>query len=304
MATPTSRDRTYAAGSQLKSADLNRWQDLLIQYLKGDLGAANELEDLLQLTLSNGGNGVRLEVNNADELNIRTAADDGEGNILCKAIAALSVALTNGANGAKLEVNNADEINVRNAADTADGDLLCAAITAASLKNGGNTLLSFASTYILVRQNLLANANESLGTAGSPFGDLHLSGDAKVGGVTDAQGQLKRTGVISPAAIEGAQNDYNPSGLSGASVIRLANNTGGGADYLTGLAGGADGRIITIIAITAAGGFSINDEDTNSTAANRFRLPSGTDLTVPPYGAATFRYDGTDSRWYLISKTF
>jgi hypothetical protein len=106
--------------------------------------------------------------------------------------------------------------------------------------------------------------------------------------------------VISPTAITGSNNNYNPTGLSGADTIRQALSA---AATLTGLAGGTAGRIITIvnIATVQARTLTLSNESGSSTAANRFALPNGLNWIVPIGGAIQLWYDGTSSRWRLFS---
>jgi len=114
----------------------------------------------------------------------------------------------------------------------------------------------------------------------------------------DATGTFKLSGDISPAQITSNQNDYNPTGLSTASVLRL--NTDASRD-ITGLQGGADGRIIVLVNV---GSFAIvlkDDDGATSTAANRFAL-SG-DITLSADDGVILQYDSTSSRWRCIGKS-
>src|ERR1700754_611703 len=106
---------------------------------------------------------------------------------------------------------------------------------------------------------------------------------------------LSLTGIISPPQITTNQNDYNPTGAATASVLQLSSDA---SRNITGLAGGADGRVVSLINI---GGQPIvlSDESTSSSAANRFTLGAG--LTVAAKQAAMLRYDGTAARWRLIA---
>src|SRR4051794_34827016 len=105
------------------------------------------------------------------------------------------------------------------------------------------------------------------------------------------------TGVIPPPQITANQNDYNPAGAATASVLQLSSDA---SRTITGLAGGAEGRLASLINI---GGQPIllADESSSSSAANRFTL--GASLTVAAKQAALLRYDGTAARWRLIAGT-
>ena len=99
------------------------------------------------------------------------------------------------------------------------------------------------------------------------------------------------TADISPSQITSTQNDYAPTGFSACSVMRLSTDA---SRDITGLAGGADGRVILIFNV---GSFDIvlKDEDAGSTAANRFALNG--DITLQPDNSTGLWYDSTSSRW-------
>ena len=115
-----------------------------------------------------------------------------------------------------------------------------------------------------------------------------------------ASGTIKETGVISPTAVAGANADYAPTGLATAAVIRQDVSA---VASLSGLTGGADGRIVTIynIATAAANLLTLKHQDAASTAANRFIAPAGVDYVIPVGGCVALRYDGTTSRWRVLS---
>lgn len=125
------------------------------------------------------------------------------------------------------------------------------------------------------------------------------SGLSLTGGVLDSSGVVSGTfsltGDISPSQITANQNDYNPTGLSTASVLRL--NTDASRD-ITGLQGGADGRLIVI---TNVGSFAmvLKDESGSSTAANRFALAA--DITLATDQSVVLQYDSTSSRWRAVA---
>jgi hypothetical protein len=103
-------------------------------------------------------------------------------------------------------------------------------------------------------------------------------------------------GDISPAQITSNQNNYNPTGLANASVLRLSTDA---SRNITSLAGGADGRVLIIQNV---GSFDIvltDDDGATGTAANRFAL-SG-DVTLVPDRVAVIQYDATSSKWRLLA---
>lgn len=106
---------------------------------------------------------------------------------------------------------------------------------------------------------------------------------------------LALTGIIAPPQITANQNDYNPTGAATASVLQLSSDA---SRTITGLAGGAEGRVVSFINIGSQP-IVLSDESTSSSAANRFTL--GASLTVAVKQAAMLRYDGTAARWRLIA---
>lgn len=126
-------------------------------------------------------------------------------------------------------------------------------------------------------------------TSSSPFG-------ISPGNSVNVNAAIALTGDISPAQITANQNDYNPAGLSSASVLRLNSNA---SRNITSLAGGADGRVVTLMNV---GSFPIvlkNDDGATGTAANRFALTG--DLTLAAKQSAMLMYDSTASRWRQIA---
>lgn len=102
------------------------------------------------------------------------------------------------------------------------------------------------------------------------------------------------TGDLSPSQVTADQNDYNPTGLSTASVLRLSSDA---SRNITGLSGGGDGRVIAIVNV-GANPVTLRDENSSSAAANRFAL--GADFLLNAKQGAVLWYDSTDSRWKLL----
>lgn len=104
-----------------------------------------------------------------------------------------------------------------------------------------------------------------------------------------------RTGVISPTQLIANQDDWNPSSLSTAAVIRLSTDA---ARDLTGIAAQpASTRLL----LCNVGGFNcVLKHDVTSTAANRFYGPGSADFTLTPNKSVEIWYDATSSRWRII----
>lgn len=107
---------------------------------------------------------------------------------------------------------------------------------------------------------------------------------------------LALTGVISPSQITSNQNDYNPTGIASASILNLSSDA---SRSVSGLAGGAEGRVIGILN-TGSQTVTLLNESASSTAANRFAL--GGDIAIAAKQATLLRYDGTASRWRALAR--
>jgi hypothetical protein len=103
-------------------------------------------------------------------------------------------------------------------------------------------------------------------------------------------GALALTGDISPGQITGNQDNYAPTGYATASTMRLFTDA---SRNITGIAGGSDGKILTLHNIGTFNIVLINNA--TSTEANRFLI--GFDFTLVPNRSITFRYDATTARW-------
>jgi len=104
--------------------------------------------------------------------------------------------------------------------------------------------------------------------------------------------------VLNPATITfgAAFDNWNPGALGQNTLIRCT--TDGSTRSVRGMVGGVDGKVVCLANVNSstAVGESWVAEDAAATAANRFR--SG--FTS---GGCLYRYDGTLSRWVLITGT-
>lgn len=106
---------------------------------------------------------------------------------------------------------------------------------------------------------------------------------------------LNLSGDITPTALAANTNDWAPANLATAAVIRMSASA---AYNLTGLTGGADGRIITLINI-GINTITLMDASTSSTAANRFALNA--DLPLAAGHAIVIQYDSSSTVWRKIA---
>jgi hypothetical protein len=110
---------------------------------------------------------------------------------------------------------------------------------------------------------------------------------------------LDLTPPITPASINGAQNNYAPAGLANTSVVRQAVDAAGAS--LTGLAVSTigDGRVM-IIENLGPGVLTIVHQSGASTAANRFELPGAQNMTLAVDASVLLLRDATTARWRAL----
>lgn len=113
--------------------------------------------------------------------------------------------------------------------------------------------------------------------------------------VSDLAANIQFSGDITPSQITSNQNDYNPTGLSTAGILRLSTDA---SRNITGLAGGTDGRIIVIHNVGAFDVVLKNQDTGSTTAGDRFLF--GADSTIAADKSATLWYDSTSSRWRML----
>lgn len=99
------------------------------------------------------------------------------------------------------------------------------------------------------------------------------------------------TGVITPTQLTADTNDWNPTNLATASVIRIDVSK---EIAITGIQGGSSGRILNLYNITDFPIIFV-EESTAATAAYRFTTTG--DFILFPGQKTTIMYDGTTSRW-------
>ena len=204
------------------------------------------------------------------------------------------------------------------------------AVATMDLRVEGDTLTHLLFVDANANTNGAVGINQSAITAGfilDVVGDLRVSSGLNVGGTTapvegegiftagmtvygttapavsglDSRAANAFSGDITPSTLAASQNDYNPTGLSTATVLRLTSAALGST--ITGLAGGVDGRIVVLynLATAATDVITLSHEDVLSSAANRFDLATAANRTISERGTAILIYDGTASRWRCLT---
>lgn len=123
-------------------------------------------------------------------------------------------------------------------------------------------------------------------------GVLLAAGAGTFSGAVSAGSTIALTGVISPTQVSANTNDWAPTSLATAAVIRLSTDA---RRNITGLTGGATGRLITLHNVgTFPAVFTY--EDALSTAANRFSFA----CTLGGGQSMQIQYDFTSLRWRAV----
>ncbi len=106
--------------------------------------------------------------------------------------------------------------------------------------------------------------------------------------------------ILSPSQITAWQNDYSPTSWgSGVQTLRIDSNSS--YNFITGLSATASGHRVTLINI-GSNIFGLKNNSSSSTAANRFSFgDDGEDALLVPGSSCTLEYDGTSSRWRILS---
>jgi hypothetical protein len=103
--------------------------------------------------------------------------------------------------------------------------------------------------------------------------------------------------TISPAQLVANTDNWNPTGLSTASIIRASTDA---SRNLTGIIAPAAGDRIFVVLENVGAQDLVLKHDATSTAANRFYCPDDADLTLQKDSAVLLVYDGTSLRWRVL----
>lgn len=159
----------------------------------------------------------------------------------------------------------------------------------------------------------------------SPQRDLHVAGEVRVTDLdtdpatrivgADADGDLDAvllsdelaitsgtlgtnfSTTISPAQITAQQNDYAPTGISTAWILRISGDASFRA--VTGITAPSFNKRLTVHNV-GTNSLLLPNEHTSSSAANRFSF--GRDIVLFAGKSIEIQYDVTSSRWRLLSK--
>lgn len=124
-------------------------------------------------------------------------------------------------------------------------------------------------------------------------GDLDVDGD-----IYEAQIYQLETPRLDNTSLSSGNNAA--VNISTNAFVRISSGPGA-AFTINGIAGGADGRRVTIYNATAFNMTIANDSGVDPTAANRIYTLTGSDYATTGTGAVSLIYDSGASRWILIS---
>lgn len=129
---------------------------------------------------------------------------------------------------------------------------------------------------------------------------LDVSGTVTCDGLTVAGAVAFSGGAFSlpQATLTLANGDNDNVATPAASVLVVAGPTA--AFTISGLTGGAAGRVVIIIN-NVAQNLTFEHEESTSTAANRITTSTGADVATTAAGYAILVYDTTSNRWNLVA---
>jgi hypothetical protein len=136
-----------------------------------------------------------------------------------------------------------------------------------------------------------------LTNTGTPTFGIALCSTVDATGKLVKLGKLEVGNAITPAALAADTNNYNPTGLDTAGILRISAST---EVNLSGLAAQAAGRLIFIHNV-GANRINIPNQSGLSDAENRFALPGGATVPLEHSAIALVQYDGTAARWRVVA---
>jgi hypothetical protein len=105
-------------------------------------------------------------------------------------------------------------------------------------------------------------------------------------------------GVLTPTALSGSTDNWGPTGLSAATVVRAS--AGGANKNLTGIVAPSPAAARLLLLQNVGAGSIVLKHDVTSTAANRFLCPNSADYSLTPNSSAFLLYDTASARWRVL----
>lgn len=129
-------------------------------------------------------------------------------------------------------------------------------------------------------------------------GAFHMLEPQVIAATAVSTGLLSYTGQLSPTALSGNTNDWNPTGLQSAIVIRVSASAAFNLTGLTAPTLSATGRLV-VLENVGTFNITLTSQDALSAAANRFAIAQA--VTLAPNQTVSFTYDTTTSNWRSAS---
>jgi hypothetical protein len=189
---------------------------------------------------------------------------------------------------------------------TADQNAVVPVTNAAATETRKVTLLDIAS--LATKQTVGLGNVDNTSDADKPISSaVQAALDGKQASGSYVESVAGKTGVVTLthtdvsnvlASPDTLTTDVNNYALSGAGVARLA--TSSGTVAITGIEASSPGDVRLLINV-GTNNLTLKHASTSSSAANRFLAPNNIDYIVAPGDSVAILYDGTDSRWRIMS---
>jgi len=126
----------------------------------------------------------------------------------------------------------------------------------------------------------------------------HDHSTATYGTTLSPAGGINFSSVITPTALSGDVDNYNPNGGDTAFLWRLGD--GGAARIITGIAAPSVGGAMHWIHSIGTSTITFAHNSASSTAANRFLLPNNSNMVISASDSILILYDSVDSLWKAL----
>ncbi|MEI8337773.1 MAG: hypothetical protein WCF92_01345, partial [bacterium] len=172
---------------------------------------------------------------------------------------------------------------------------------ALTLGSSGNDI-SLSSSTVALGDSLVINIPNASATARGVVSTTTqtFAGDKTFGGTTTFTGNVKNSANFSLSdsiqySTTGVQNNVN---LGPGSFFRY---TGNAPATFTGIAGGTDGRVITIFTKQNGQPLTLNDEDFSSAKGTQIITGTEGPIVIPEDNAVMLQYEALENHWHVIA---
>ena len=187
------------------------------------------------------------------------------------------------------------------ATGTITNNRLANSVVSLTLSNSGNDI-SLSSSSVALGDSLVVSVPDAsaiargvVSTSTQTFAGVKtFSGSLLASGPTALSGNFSLT-AGSDYITSGTQNNVN---LGTGALFRYAATS---PATFTGIAGGTDGRIITIMITLTGGDLTIKNDSSNSSSTNRILTGTNGDIVVPHENAISLQYEALAGHWHVIA---